>query len=179
MTQRKSGSETPGSKVDDGLWQEEIPTAITDRPNLASGKGTASESGLPSMVEEADRAPGSATTLNPPPASRGVLAGASLPDFLKASLEVVSGPDASRVFEITMVRTVLGRGERTDIRLDDEKASRRHASIVYIENEFRVRDEGSGNGTFLNGSRVVEYALRNGDKLLIGNSLLRFHRDVR
>jgi pSer/pThr/pTyr-binding forkhead associated (FHA) protein len=60
-----------------------------------------------------------------------------------------------------------------DVRLDDRRASRRHASIFYSGSEFRVRDEGSANGTLLNGSKVVEYALRDGDELLVGDTLIR------
>ena len=111
-----------------------------------------------------------------PPAKHGGegSAGAALPKFLTAFLDVLSGPDASGPHELTMVRTVLGRGRQADIRLQDKRLSRQHASITYTANEFRIRNEQSANGTFLNGSRVVEYALRDGDKLLVGDTLLRF-----
>ena len=56
----------------------------------------------------------------------------------------------------------------------DQRMSRSHASITYTGSEFRIRDEKSANGTFLNGSKVVEYAIRDGDKLLVGDTLLRF-----
>src|SRR5581483_2655268 len=75
---------------------------------------------------------------------------------------------------ITKVRAVIGRGPGSDARLHDPKASRKHASIFFTGSEFRVRDESSANGTLLNGSRVVEYAIRDGDELLIGDAVLRF-----
>jgi pSer/pThr/pTyr-binding forkhead associated (FHA) protein len=69
---------------------------------------------------------------------------------------------------------VIGRGSDADVRVDDPKVSRKHASIFYTGSEFRIRDESSINGTVLNGSRVVEYAIRDGDELVIGETLLRF-----
>lgn len=84
-----------------------------------------------------------------------------------------------RSYELTKVRTLIGRGASADVRVDDAKASRKHASIFFADAEFRVRDESSRNGTVLNGSRVVEYAIREGDELSIGDTLFRFHCRLR
>jgi hypothetical protein len=97
-----------------------------------------------------------------------------LPEFVQVKLELISGPHACGPFKLRTVRTVIGRGQTADVRVNDTKMSREHASISYTGSEFRIRDERSTNGTFLNGSRVVEYAIRDTDKLLIGDSLLRF-----
>jgi hypothetical protein len=98
----------------------------------------------------------------------------ALPSFLEAHLELLDGPQAIGRFELRTVRTLIGRGQAAAVRLYDGRISKQHASIVYTGNEFRVRDEKSRNGTFLNGSQVVEYAIRDGDKLLVGDSILRF-----
>ncbi|MFN7951829.1 MAG: FHA domain-containing protein [bacterium] len=66
---------------------------------------------------------------------------------------------------------MIGRGEQADVRVDDDAMSRRHTEISYRNLEFRVRDLESSNGTFLNGSEVKEYALRNGDKIMAGETL--------
>jgi hypothetical protein len=97
-----------------------------------------------------------------------------LPEFVAAQLEVLSGPHTAGPFALATVRTRLGRGQDADVRINDTKMSKIHASITYCGSEFRVRDEKSTNGTFLNGSRVVEYVIRDGDKVLVGDSLLRF-----
>jgi hypothetical protein len=104
---------------------------------------------------------------------REPLADERLPRTVVARLILKSGLDRSH--PLIKVRSVLGRGHTADVRLDDRKASRRHASIFFTGAEFRIRDESSRNGTVLNGSRVVEYAIRDGDELLIGDTLFRFH----
>jgi pSer/pThr/pTyr-binding forkhead associated (FHA) protein len=98
----------------------------------------------------------------------------TLPEFLEVYLDVVGGPAVGAVHKLTRARTVIGRGAEADLRLSDRKLSRNHASIFYTGSGFRIRDERSANGTLLNGSLVVEYAIRDGDRLLIGESLLRF-----
>jgi pSer/pThr/pTyr-binding forkhead associated (FHA) protein len=115
------------------------------------------------------------TRVQPPPkgaASRS--SRTALPDFLKAILTVTSGPSSGRKYRLTKVRTTIGRSGEADVRIDDEGISRVHASIHFDGMEFRIRDNRSANGTLLNGSRVKEYALRSGDKLLLGESLLQF-----
>jgi hypothetical protein len=98
------------------------------------------------------------------------LAHEPLPPNVVAQLEDESG----LVHPLAKVRCVIGRGRDVDVHVDDPKASRKHASIFFTGTEFRVRDETSANGTLLNGSRVVEYAIRDGDELLIGDAFLRF-----
>jgi pSer/pThr/pTyr-binding forkhead associated (FHA) protein len=91
---------------------------------------------------------------------------------------VVSGPATGEGrFSITMVRAVVGRGHQADIRVRDARMSRKHATIFFTGTEFRIRDEGSGNGTLLNGSRVVEYCVRNGDEVAMGTSVFLFHME--
>ncbi len=65
---------------------------------------------------------------------------------------------------------VVGRGGECDITIEDPVLSRRHARIM-VDPEgqvLRVRDLGSANGTFVNGTRVSEASLRPGDELRLG-----------
>jgi hypothetical protein len=107
--------------------------------------------------------------------SKASVATAAMPRAVRAWLEVVSGPalDVGK-FPITMVRTVIGRGHQADIRIHDSRLSRKHATIFFTGEEFRIKDETSGNGTILNGSRVVEYCVRTGDEVIAGGSTFRF-----
>jgi pSer/pThr/pTyr-binding forkhead associated (FHA) protein len=98
-----------------------------------------------------------------------------LPDFVHASLEVTAGTTKGTRYELRKVGTTIGRGEKVDVRVLDEGVSRWHATLVYTHNEFRISDA-SANGTFLNGSRVKEYAVRNGDKILVGETVLVFQK---
>jgi predicted component of type VI protein secretion system len=120
-------------------------------------------------VPEADQ-----TDQYPVVSSRAPHTSAALPSFVEASLEIMSGPEPRSPFLLAMVETVIGRAPAADVRLQDMMMSKKHASLVYADGEFRIRDEKSSNGTFLNGSKVVEYAIRDGDKLLIGDTLFRF-----
>ena len=71
---------------------------------------------------------------------------------------------------------VLGRALEADIRLNDSRASRLHARIEATEENthFTIKDLGSTNGTLVNGQVIEEVALKNGDKILIGDHLFRF-----
>ena len=75
---------------------------------------------------------------------------------------------------------VLGRALEADVRVNDARASRLHARIR-IERDartgealYRVTDLGSTNGTLLNGEPIADAFLQDGDKLTIGEQLLRF-----
>lgn len=96
------------------------------------------------------------------------------PDWIRAKLVVVTGPSKGGEFLITRARTVVGRGEDAVVCIPDASMSRHHAEIMYGSAEFRIRDLDSSNGTLLNGSAVEEYAIRNGDKLTLGETILRF-----
>lgn len=72
---------------------------------------------------------------------------------------------------------VLGRDEEADVNLDDKRASRKHCEIRLDGTEFIIRDLGSANGTFVNGQKVSEQPLKNGDRIQIGSTVLEFRMD--
>jgi len=90
-------------------------------------------------------------------------------------LTVVEGEDKGKTFDITGLGTyTIGRKE-CDIVLNDEKASRKHASIIIArEDQFAVADLASKNGTFVNGVRLTRRNLQHNDLVRVGNSTLRF-----
>ena len=167
MSSKPKKPSGPGTGSD---WDNDVPTDVRIRA-VPAVPGTET---LPSVADERDHRSADDTQQYPVASHRGVSTGAALPDFLAVYLDVVSGPDDGDSHKLTMVRTVLGRGPQADIRVHDPRMSRGHASIIYTGSEFRIRDEKSANGTFLNGSRVVEYAVRSGDKILVGDTLLQF-----
>ena len=65
-------------------------------------------------------------------------------------------------------RSVLGRGDRTDIRVLDDGVSREHAAIERDGGKLVLVDLRSTNGTFCNGERVARHDLIDGDKISIG-----------
>ncbi len=68
----------------------------------------------------------------------------------------------------------LGRKEKNDFVLDDESASRIHAYVAYERHRHVLYDAGSLNGTFVNKKPVSRCELRDGDKILIGNTTLTY-----
>jgi adenylate cyclase len=60
------------------------------------------------------------------------------------------------------------------VRLVDREVSKEHASIERMGRDFILRDLGSSNGTFVNGRRVAELRLREGDEITLGTSKLVF-----
>ena len=74
-------------------------------------------------------------------------------------------------------RLTLGRGDDADLRLFDETASRRHAVLARVDGRVVLEDAGSGNGTRVNGERVIRAVLCDGDVIAIGAVRLRFLTD--
>ena len=66
----------------------------------------------------------------------------------------------------------IGRDPACDIVLDDAQASRQHCQISPWDGEYIIKDLRSQNGTFVNGQRVEESVLRNGDQITCGDANL-------
>jgi hypothetical protein len=74
-------------------------------------------------------------------------------------------------------RARIGRQADNDLVLTDPGVSRHHAEITSERGTCTLRDLGSTNGTLVNGTRVSEHALRDGDRIQIGSSVVEFRRD--
>jgi len=83
-----------------------------------------------------------------------------------------------QLIPITAEGIVIGRGADAAIRLDDDSLSREHARLVQLPTgEVELIDLGSTNGTYLNGMRIERSALRVGDRIRIGRTLMQYVRD--
>ena len=92
----------------------------------------------------------------------------------RAYLVVLVGPNTGEMYSVEAT-TVLGRGEKCDVRLFGDAISRQHARIEVTGDQIIVEDLGSRNGTFINGRRITREALVDGDKLQIGaRTVLKF-----
>jgi hypothetical protein len=68
----------------------------------------------------------------------------------------------------------VGRANDCTIVLADPNVSRHHAEIRPSGEGFMVADLGSTNGTKVNGARVAEHQLREGDEVRFGNTVMHF-----
>jgi pSer/pThr/pTyr-binding forkhead associated (FHA) protein len=74
---------------------------------------------------------------------------------------------------------VLGRGQSVDIPVIDQFASRSHCELALHDGGLRIRDLGSGNGTFVNGEQTIEACLKCGDTFTVGVSTFRIQFSAR
>lgn len=73
----------------------------------------------------------------------------------------------------------IGRAADCDIRIKNVAVSRYHAGIRKVQNQYYVFDNGSTNGVFVNGSRIVKpYCLSNKDIFTILNTTFIYDGDV-
>lgn len=91
-----------------------------------------------------------------------------------ALLLVRRGPNAGARFLLDSDVSSVGRHPHADILLDDVTVSRKHAQFKRSGTTFSVRDRGSLNGTYLNGERVDEAVLHDGDEVQVGKYRLTF-----
>jgi pSer/pThr/pTyr-binding forkhead associated (FHA) protein len=86
----------------------------------------------------------------------------------------VQGQGDSMLVRLEREVTRIGRGLQADLRLDENSVSRRHAMLVHDSESARILDDRSSNGTFVNGQRVEQATLTDGDVVMLGRVMLRY-----
>jgi len=93
----------------------------------------------------------------------------------RAYLVVLAGASVGEMYKVDCDKTVIGRGQKAQVRLLDDGISREHAQVVIEGNRIYLEDLGSTNGTFCNGLKVDRRELADGDKILVGSTtILKF-----
>jgi uncharacterized RDD family membrane protein YckC len=95
--------------------------------------------------------------------------------------KLIVNPTSVNRREIPLARaTVLtiGRDPSNDLVLPDAMVSRRHAVVEHRGGQFFLRDCSSANGSVVNGDRVSERGLRDGDLVAIGSMRLLFREEI-
>lgn len=90
------------------------------------------------------------------------------------ALVVVYGSNLGKAYYLQQEVQVIGRAMAADIQLDEDSVSREHARVRVAHNATRVSDLGSTNGVFVNGHRVQEALLKDGDRLHLGETILKY-----
>ncbi|TAM49834.1 MAG: FHA domain-containing protein [Acidobacteria bacterium] len=99
---------------------------------------------------------------------------APLPTAKRYSLAVIMGANAGQIHVVRQPRVVLGRGDESDVQLQDSEVSRRHAMIEIHGDEAVVTDLGSTNGTYVDAARVQRATIGSNDEFSLGTTTLMF-----
>ena len=123
------------------------------------------------------------TSLRSVPGSVSTLLAQAEPEILEilegldsnsAMLISLIGPSRGARFLIDSDETSLGRAPDNQIFLDDITVSRKHAEIHKRDKTFSLVDQGSLNGTYLNGVIVTDSKMSDGDEVQIGKFRMHF-----
>ncbi len=88
-------------------------------------------------------------------------------------LLLIEGPDAPLELNLPAAGITVGIATDCKLRLTDKRVSRNHLHIMPDQNGFRVRDLGSTNGTFLNGTRIDDAVVPAGATIQVGKSAIK------
>lgn len=190
---RKARAAGDGRDAGSGAAPSDAPAAHAiglaqpcDRPSDAAGTRGAG------ALQEADRAkaptpaPASENIASPniagPNIADAKIAGPNVADQAKlqapsegARLELLG--DAGGVFAISTATARIGRHQENDIRLNNRTVHRYHATLARdADGRVIVTDISgrNGNGVIVNGSRVAHAILTDGDRIELGEAVLRF-----
>ncbi|HEY2031057.1 MAG TPA: FHA domain-containing protein [Myxococcales bacterium] len=94
-------------------------------------------------------------------------------DAATASFLVKAPNGQEKAYPMKAEVVIIGRSDRCDIAVKDGSMSGRHAEISTVDGEIRVKDLGSANGIWLNGERVEDVELFDGDVLRCGQTSIR------
>jgi diguanylate cyclase (GGDEF)-like protein len=102
------------------------------------------------------------------------------PHELRPALVFLGGELIAVPIPLDREEVLLGRALEADVRINDSKVSRRHAKITTKTDPatglavYELTDFGTRNGTRLNGHKIKSHLLTNGDKIQVGDHILRF-----
>jgi len=89
-------------------------------------------------------------------------------------LRFISGKYQGGEFPVAAEKQiVVGRSSDLDMVLVEDMVSRKHARIAMQGDQIWIEDLGSTNGTFVNGEKIKRARLKEGDRVLIGTSILK------
>jgi len=157
----------PGVEAGSGLISSNLTNTDVSLEDISSaGKGISEDTFIEHREDFVDEDFGSKTIIK------------SLKDIKpNAWLVKVSGEHSGEEYSIppekspNKRRITIGRSSYNDIVIDDDAASRENSFIIIENNEYKIGDMGSTNGTFLNGKKITSpKVLNDGDKINIGDS---------
>lgn len=95
-----------------------------------------------------------------------------IPTTQHAFLKVLQ--ENGRDFDLNEDEVIIGRIPECQVPLPVENVSRKHARIIYRNEEYQLEDLGSTNGIYVNGIKIAKCILRDQDLLEIGGVKILF-----
>jgi len=89
-------------------------------------------------------------------------------------LEIFSPGEEPKLFPLSGEEVTIGRDQSNRLPIPFPNVSRRHARVIFQDEEYRLEDLDSTNGTFVNGIRIKRCVLRNNDQIRIGSVRMVF-----
>lgn len=96
--------------------------------------------------------------------------------FNKYSLKIVDGPDRGKAHTFQKRQITIGTDRSCDLQLGDPTVSRIHAALEFGPSGFRLRDDNSKNGIFINETRVFDAIMSDGTEFTVGTTRIHFAR---
>jgi EAL domain-containing protein (putative c-di-GMP-specific phosphodiesterase class I) len=95
-----------------------------------------------------------------------------------ARVEYLVNPNGQvQRIELSQLPFVFGREANAQFIVPNLSVSKTHAELYWANDQFWIRDLGSSNGTFVNGERIRESALKNGDIIHLAHAEFRFFNE--
>ncbi|MGE0132312.1 MAG: FHA domain-containing protein [Blastocatellales bacterium] len=89
---------------------------------------------------------------------------------VRGEIHLVTANGESKAVPIESPRFTIGRGTENSLCIPATVVSRSHAELIRVGADYLVRDLGSTNGSFVNGARITEQMLNDGDTLRFGGN---------
>lgn len=96
---------------------------------------------------------------------------------MKVNLVMFKRDGQRKDFPISGRKVTIGRGEECGLRVPLLSVSRTHCELTKGQDELRVKDLASSNGTYVNNRRINDAVLQPGDRLAIGPVILTVQID--
>jgi len=93
------------------------------------------------------------------------------PSSLEPFLVSISGRETGKAIALKQRTLKIGREDGCDLVIESPHISRLHAELFWEGTQLKIKDLGSTNGVFVNGQRIQEEILSNGDKILLGTQM--------
>src|SRR5262245_30292545 len=90
---------------------------------------------------------------------------------------IVREPGSERTFTLGEGEMSIGRSRHNPIQLETDQSSRKHCTVRRAGRGWHIVDERSSNGTFVNGLKIEEKELADGDLIGIGGATITFKLD--